>query len=244
MLTLAHLLYALARSLADVRGKCSASPEFRFGWYVRTSEFFLHIGEPGMASQQIKRAHGMLSEVNRLASREAALLVLRFKTCYARILDAERKFHEASLRYMELSQSTFDTVTDADRAQSLEYAISCAILAKAGAPRSRVLALLYSDDRSKHLANYSMLEKMFLERIISNEEVAAFEQLLQEHQKAATSSSRSVLQNSVVEHNLLAAAKIYHNIQFDQLGSLLGIDAQEVNNELTATHTPVLHLPL
>lgn len=140
--------------------KCSASSEHRVRWYVMTAEFFLAISESGLASQQIKRAHTLIAELSRITSKSAQILVLRFKTCYARILDAERKFIEAALRYMELSQSTAETVKDSDRLQSLEYAISCAILAKAGPQRSRVLAMLYSDERSKQLANYPMLEKM------------------------------------------------------------------------------------
>ena len=194
---------------------------------MNTAEFFLAIGESGSASQQIKRAHALIAELMKQQTREAALIVLRFKTCYARVLDNERKFHEAALRYMELSQSTFDAVKDSDRQQSLEYAISCAILAKAGPPRSRVLALLYSDERSKHLQNFGMLEKMFKDRIISNAEVLTFEKMLQDHQKADTSNKRTVLQNSVIEHNLLAASKIYRNIRCNELGTLLGIDANE-----------------
>ena len=41
---------------------------------------------------------------------------------------------------------------------------------------------------------------------------------------------RQVLQNSVIEHNLLAASKIYQNIRFDQLGFLLGIKPAEVRS--------------
>lgn len=40
-----------------------------------------------------------------------------------------------------------------------------------------------------------------------------------------------VLQNSVIEHNLLAASKIYQNIRFDQLGFLLGIRPAEVGEK-------------
>jgi hypothetical protein len=162
---------------------------------VNTAEFFLAIGESGLASQQIKRAHALMNEVSKLpnaSGKSVQQLVLRFKTCYARILDSERKFLEAALRYMELSQSSFEAVKDADRSQSLEYAVSCAILAKAGPPRSRVLAMLYSDERSKSLQNFSMLEKMFKERIIAAHEVDAFEKILQEHQKADTGSKRTV----------------------------------------------------
>lgn len=184
------------------RNKCSANAERRALWFVQTAEFFLAIGESGLASQQIKRAHALMSELSKQQSasassasgsaRSVSLLILRFKTCYARILDSERKFLEASLRYMELSQSSFDTVSDSDRSQSLEYAISCGILAKAGPARSRVLAMLCSDERSRSLQNFAMLEKMFKERIISAAEVSAFEKMLQPHQIAETGTKRTV----------------------------------------------------
>ena len=189
------------------RNKCSANAERRARWFVQSAEFFLAIGESGLASQQIKRAHALMSELSKQQSasassggsgsssgsaRSVSLLILRFKTCYARILDSERKFLEASLRYMELSQSSFDTVSDSDRSQSLEYAISCGILAKAGPARSRVLAMLCSDERSRSLQNFAMLEKMFKERIISAAEVSAFEKMLQPHQIAETGTKRTV----------------------------------------------------
>jgi len=60
--------------------------------------------------------------------------------------------------------------------------------------------------------------------------VETFEKSLQEHQNALTGPAgkqRTVLQNSIIEHNMLAASKIYINIKFDQLGPLLGINAKQ-----------------
>ena len=37
-----------------------------------------------------------------------------------------------------------------------------------------------------------------------------------------------VLERAVIEHNMLAASKLYTNISFEQLGALLGIDATKV----------------
>tara|TARA_B100000795_G_scaffold127160_1_gene94806 strand:- start:385 stop:504 length:120 start_codon:yes stop_codon:yes gene_type:complete len=37
-----------------------------------------------------------------------------------------------------------------------------------------------------------------------------------------------VLERAVIEHNMLAASKLYNNISFEQLGALLGIDAAKV----------------
>lgn len=198
----------------------------RVSWHVDCASFWLAADETGSASQQIKRAHGLIAEV-----KGNQQLLLKFKTVYAQVLDAERKFLEASLRYLELSQqtsaATTGLVTEQDLLQSLEYSITCAILAKAGPPRSRVLAMLYSDERSKQLTNYGMLEKMFKERIISPTEVTKFESLLSEHQQASTANGRTVLQNAVIEHNLLAASKIYNNCKIEELGRLLFISPGE-----------------
>jgi len=84
------------------------------------------------------------------------LLILRFKSCFARILDYKRKFLEASVKYYDLSQ----IVGEAERLEALKFAVQCAILAKAGPQRSRMLAMLYKDERSSKLEIHSILEKM------------------------------------------------------------------------------------
>ena len=44
----------------------------------------------------------------------------------------------------------------------------------------------------------------------------------------ATRAVAQVLERAVIEHNMLAASKLYNNISFEQLGALLGIDAAKV----------------
>jgi COP9 signalosome complex subunit 4 len=63
---------------------------------------------------------------------------------------------KASMRYYELSQ----IVGEGERAEALQYAIICAILASAGPQRSRMLATLYKDERSSKTEVYPILEKM------------------------------------------------------------------------------------
>ena len=48
----------------------------------------------------------------------------------------------------------------------LEKATICGILAKAGPRRTRILGIIYKDERIKNSDNFIMLEKMFLERVI------------------------------------------------------------------------------
>jgi COP9 signalosome complex subunit 4 len=54
------------------------------------------------------------------------------------------------------------------------------------------------------------------------------------HQKITDVDGTSALQRSVVEHNVLAAAKLYKNITFESLGELLGITATKAEKITTA----------
>lgn len=54
-------------------------------------------------------------------------------------------------------------------------------------------------------------------------QVEAFSQTLRPHQTAITADGNTVLEKAVVEHNLLAASRLYNNIYFDELGQLLGV---------------------
>lgn len=52
-----------------------------------------------------------------------------------------------------------------------------------GQQRSRMLATLFKDERCQQLPAYSILEKMYLDRIIRRSELHEFEALMQTHQK-------------------------------------------------------------
>lgn len=96
----------------------------------------------------------------------------------------DRKFIEAAQRYNELSYRTI--VDEGERMTALKKALICTVLASAGQQRSRMLATLFKDERCQHLPAYSILEKMYLDRIIRRSELQEFEALLQLHQKAST----------------------------------------------------------
>ena len=52
--------------------------------------------------------------------------------------------------------------------------------------------------------------------------------MLQTHQKATMSDGSTILEHAVIEHNLLAASKLYNNITFSGLGALLEIPPEKV----------------
>ena len=191
--------------------------------YIKIAMLFLQDEEAVSAETNINRASLLITEETDGALR------LQHKVCYARILDAKRKFLEAATRYYQLSQLTTRTfgamtVSDEDMVTSLRMAATCAILAPAGPQRSRLLGTLYKDERTQGLPNYGVLEKMYMERLLKRAEVEAFASTLASHQVATLDDGSTVLDRAVVEHNMLATSKLYANISFDQLGALLGIE--------------------
>ncbi len=75
-----------------------------------------------------------------------------------------------------------------------------------------------------------MLEKMFLDRLVVPAEAEKFAQGLAPHQKATTSDGSTALAKAVLEHNLLGASRLYRNIDFGNLGLLLGLDADKAED--------------
>lgn len=184
---------------------------------MKIARLYLQEDDSVQAEAFINRASLLQAET------KSQTLQVLYKACYARVLDYRRKFIEAAQRYNELSYRTI--VQDDERMESLKKALICTILASAGQQRSRMLATLFKDERCQNLPAYSILEKMYLERIIRRSELQEFEALLQKHQKSSTLDGSSILDRAVFEHNLLSASKLYNNITFVELGALLEINS-------------------
>ncbi|KXZ48200.1 hypothetical protein GPECTOR_29g107 [Gonium pectorale] len=201
-------------------------PSYKLSKNIKIAMLYLEDDDSVNAEMYIKKAASLIS-----ACKDEAL-ELQYKTCYARILDAKRRFLEAALRYYELSSvrpspSCVLQLDESDLETALRSAITCTILAPAGPQRSRMLAALYKDERSSRLGDlYPFLQKVYLERILDRSEVEAFAQGLKPHQVATLGAGGTVLDRAVVQHNLAAASRIYSNIGTDQLGGLLGVSAE------------------
>lgn len=193
--------------------------------WVRIVRNYLEVDDSTAAETYVNKLKNIMHTV------ADADLNLHFRLSQARIKDAKRDFLSAAQRYHDISLAP--AVAEEERLQTLAMAIKCAILAPAGPMRSRILARLYKDERSGQLAEFGILEKIFLDRLLSPDEVAKFAQGLQPHQLATTSDGSTVLAKAVVEHNLLGASRLYDNIPFDALASLLGLERERAE-ETTA----------
>ncbi|KAL0107045.1 hypothetical protein PUN28_015537 [Cardiocondyla obscurior] len=191
--------------------------DYKLETYLKIARLYLEDDDPVQAEAFINRASLLQAE-----SKNEQLQIY-YKVCYARVLDYRRKFIEAAQRYNELSYRSI--IHEDERMTALRNALICTVLASAGQQRSRMLATLFKDERCQQLPAYSILEKMYLDRIIRRSELQEFEALLQPHQKACTIDGlgSTILDRAVIEHNLLSASKLYNNITFEELGALLDI---------------------
>ncbi|KAI4233457.1 MAG: hypothetical protein L6R40_007054 [Gallowayella cf. fulva] len=190
--------------------------------WMRICRLYLEDDDTTSAESYLNRAKNLRHQITKPE------LTLIFQLSEARILDARRRFLDASQAYHSFSFSAL--LAEEERIRALSSAIICAVLAPAGPQRSRALAKLYKDERALHLAEFGMLEKMFLDRLLSPEEVSRFSENLQPHQLAKTADGSTVLAKAVIEHNLLSVSRLYDNIGVDELATLLGLDADKAED--------------
>ena len=207
-----------AKSLQGIRLETSQrkfSDEDKVRLWIRICRLYIEEDDTIDAETYLNRAKTLLYKFQ---DRD---MILTFQLCQARILDSRHKFLEASQAYHTVSLSY--AVAEEERNMALSKAIICAVLSPAGPQRSRALGKLYKDERAGQLEEYGILEKMYLDRIISKEEATKFGEKLDQHQLAQTADGSTVLAKAVIEHNLFGASKLYSNLDIIELGHLLGL---------------------
>ncbi|ROW01416.1 hypothetical protein VPNG_07622 [Cytospora leucostoma] len=214
-----------ARVLAEIPLESSqrrVSDEDKARVWIRIVRDYLEVDDSTAAETYLNKLKNVIYNI------QDATVQLHFRLSQARINDAKRQFLAASQSYHEISFSS--AIAEEERLHTLAMAIKCAILAPAGPTRSRALGRLYKDERAAGLDEFGILEKMFLDRLIDPAEVDKFAQGLQPHQLATTADGSTVLARAMVEHNLLAASRLYTNIDLDALGGLLGLDGEKAED--------------
>ena len=194
--------------------------------WMRICRCYLEEDEPTDALGYLNKIKNVIHSLTDQTTR------LQFQLSQARINDSQRNFLDASASYLALSSEP--AVDEEERLQALSASITCAVLAPAGPLRARQLGKLYKDERATDTPEYSILEKIFLDRLLSPSEVAAFAANLKVHQLAKTSDGSTVLDKAVLEHNLLACSRLYQNIPLTSLGALLGVAADRAESYAAA----------
>ena len=202
-------------------GARNVAPEKKASMYIKIAELYLQADDTVTAETFIKKASPLVHALQDLQQK------MRFQVSFGRILDAKRMFLEAARRFYTISTEVGSLIENDDLLQLINKAIVCAILAKAGPQRSRMLGALFKDARTHQSKHFRVLESMYKQRILRRQDIATFDKSLMPHQQALLADGSTVLEKAVTEHNMLACAKLYNNITFKELGGLLGIDEEK-----------------
>jgi COP9 signalosome complex subunit 4 len=151
-------------------GQRNHDDNFKLQIYLKITQLQLEVDDSVSAESSLNRAAPLVSSTT---SKEQKII---YKACHARILDGRRKYLEASQKYHEMS--LMEDIQKDERTAALEKSIHCALLAPAGVQRTRLLATFYKDERSNKFSCYSLLEKMFKQRIVTKEEMENFNSVL------------------------------------------------------------------
>lgn len=205
--------------------------------YVKIAECFLNEEDYVEAETFVTKAGTSVESITDPETHVA--LILRFKSTYARVLDANRKFIQAASRYYDLSQvgsnqsDLMDTsmIDTDDLLEFLGRAATCAILAPSSSQRQRILGLVFKDDRLSQLdliphfkTHASIVTKMYMNQIIiPGNDLTEFINSLADHQRALMSDGLTIDQRALIEHNMVAVSRLYTSIYFPDLGKLLGL---------------------
>ena len=208
--------------------------------FVSIAECFLAEDEAVEADAAVQKA-GLF--VDKIENMDAAWqIILRYKSNYVTILDSNRKFLQAASRYYEVSQTNRKEIDPGNLLELLGSAATCAILAKSGPQRHRILALICKDERLEQLdqlPNFQhhsiILTKMYKNQLLQKKELESFEKSLQEHQKATMSNGMTIMEHAVIEHNMVAASKLYASILFSELAVLLGVSSAFIAEKIAAS---------
>ena len=286
---------AAAKMLAAIpldSGYVTRTDGYKVEKYIKIAMLYLQDDDSVSAETFINRASLLVTEET------DGELRLQHKVCYARILDAKRKFLEAGTRFYQLSTLATKSLGEgkqvgADsllphatpsrdpashrarlphtrpgrrgraphRAHPLDHvraprAGGAAALAPPrhavqGRARAQGAELRHPHQGARHHPSTeaartaarrartpdlsrprasslpSLPPQVYMDRLLTTAEVAAFADTLAPHQKALLEDGSTVLDRAVLEHNLLAASRLYNNVSFEQLGALLGIDARK-----------------
>lgn len=191
--------------------------DYKLGTYLKLSRFYLEDNNVLESEAYINRA--ALLQVDS----KNETLQLEFKVGYARLLDCRHRFIEAAQRYSDLASSEIISIDE--RYAALRNAITCTMLSPPGKQRSRLLASLCKDERTHSMEVFSILQKMHLERLIRRCEMEVLEINLKPHQRMILAHNCTICEHALIQHNLIAASRVYKNITFTGMGELLEIDA-------------------
>lgn len=218
----ARMLQGVSLDSSQVRVEDQTKAEI----WIKICRLYLEADDPVTGESYLNRVKALLHTIH------DPYLHVTFQLSRARILDSQRRFLDAGAAYFDLYLN--QSIDEEERERFLNKASVCTIMAPAGPQRSRLLARLYKDERLQQTRDFTILQNIYLNRLLPKAAVNNFAKDLDEHQLARLSGGSTVLEKAVIEHNLLSASYLYVNISIDRLAQILNLPMSKAENYASA----------
>ena len=172
-----------------------------------------------------------------------------YKVMHARTLEACGEYLRASKAFSLLAQSEKEGKFSAESSLQrvcggfyrnskegsrtpLESALVCAVLARPGNERSKIIELLLETKapNNKPIPKLTIYDKLLSDRIVRSEDISEFEK----HVTLLTYHEKRAFKNAIAQHNLLCVSKVYTSVSFERLAELLFVESPSVAEDIAA----------
>jgi len=200
-------------------------------FYVRAAEYYLK-GESMMADQVMGKVR------NRIRKSDGQIWI-RYKSCQSRLMDSQRKYGGASYAYLGTlrdADSLGITLDDEAKIMTVQNASVCAILDKHSPSRTAILKdLSVMPEFNQMVAPVrDMLRKMLNKEIVTPQDKSRFAGCIGDHHKALEADGRTIVENSIIRHNVSVVSSIYKHVSLQTMAEILGMrNEQDAENVIT-----------
>ena len=194
-----------------------------FQLFLRTSRLLIELENNADAISYVNRAQQLVEYADKNS-------LVALKVCQARIQDFNKNFQAAASKYYQLSLILNNPE---DQKDSMIHSIVNSILGPPSTQRTRHLDLLYKDSRIQKLELFPILTRVAKLEILTKPDVNCLEKFLYSHQKAVLSNGLTVLENSIIQHNIVAVSNVYSSIRIYRLAEILLISEEKTLSIVT-----------
>uniref|UniRef100_A0A7E4VXL8 COP9 signalosome complex subunit 4 n=1 Tax=Panagrellus redivivus TaxID=6233 RepID=A0A7E4VXL8_PANRE len=195
--------------------------------YPNRAQMLLRLANLCLKSNKLEDADQVVNRISLIQHELDSESLARFNYFAGLLADRRARFIDAATRFYPLSTNVYLTPTE--RREVLKKAMICVVLSPDTPMRQRILPAIVGDDRCRSIEGFALIEKMFMSRLITQSDIDTFETLLEPHHRVG---GKDPVSKFVVEHNIVALSKLFRNISFTKLQTLLNKPFNEIQRTI------------
>ncbi|KAL0229554.1 hypothetical protein GEMRC1_014171 [Eukaryota sp. GEM-RC1] len=230
VIQLAEIFATTLYTEGDIAGACKAlrqlsidllpTPSQKAHILLSITQLYLQLEDYASADQTLRRC---APHVHNTHDRS---FWLKFKGCQAQVHDYNRNFITATQCYLVVAQEDEDrsVVTTA-----IQSGLITALLSPAGPKRNTLLSQITNHPEAKECPLYHVAIKALTPRTLNKDDVTFVASFLSPHHLAVSADGvTTVLDSSMIQHNLSVISIYYESIRIASLCNAVNVESEDV----------------